>query len=63
MVRITLGDVLKKKRISKRKFAKMLGIRYENVFRFFRTGYDPKMSILESWASMLKCKIKDLYKE
>ncbi len=58
-----LSDVIKKKDVSKRQFAKRLGIEYPTVFRYFREGYDPKLSTLSAWAKALNCKIKDLYEE
>jgi len=63
MAKLLLGDVLKKKNISKRQFAKLLGMDYSSVFRFFRTGYDPKFSTMQRWAKVLQVKIKDLFHE
>ncbi len=61
MVKLKLEAILKEKKISKRGFAKMLGIDYANVFRFFRKDYDPKLSMLDLWAHILKVEIDDLY--
>ncbi len=58
-----LNEVLEKKKISKRQFAKMLKIEYANVFRFFRDEYDPKISTLQKWAKALGVKVRDLIKE
>jgi transcriptional regulator with XRE-family HTH domain len=63
MAEITLADMLKKKKLSKRQFAKLINMRYEQVFRLFRVGYDPKLSSLALWAKALRCRIKDLYRE
>lgn len=63
MVRLKLAQALKKRKISKRQFAKHLGISYHNVFRYFHEGYDPKLSTLFKWASVLKVKIRDLFEE
>ena len=63
MVKLRLAALLKEKKISKRGFAKMLGIDYANVFRFFRKDYDPKISTLEEWAGILGVRIRDLYEE
>lgn len=63
MVKLRLAALLKEKKISKRGFAKMLGIDYANVFRFFRKDYDPKLSTLEEWARTLGVRIADLYEE
>lgn len=54
---------LKKRKLSKHEFAIRLEMEYDNVFRFFRKGYDPKLSMLYRWAKVLRCKISDLYKE
>lgn len=61
MVKLRLEAILKEKKISKRGFAKMLGIDYANVFRFFREDYDPKLSTLEQWATTLGVQIHHLY--
>lgn len=63
MPQLLLAAVLKKKKISKRKFAKLIKKDYAGVFRYFRSGYDPKLSTLGIWAKALKVKIKDLYIE
>ena len=63
MAKVLLAEVLEKKGISKRQFAKKLGKDYPAVFRYFREEYDPKLSTLEAWAKVLGCRIKDLYEE
>lgn len=63
MAKLLLAEVLKKKAMSKRQFAKRLGKEYPTVFRYFREGYDPKLSVLEDWAKVLGCRIRDLYEE
>lgn len=63
MAKLLLAAILKKKNISKRKFAKLLDVDYAQSFRFFRKGYDPKLSMLEKWAKALDLRIRDLYKE
>jgi transcriptional regulator with XRE-family HTH domain len=63
MAKLILSKVLEKKKLSKRQFAKRLGVEYQSVFRYFRDGYDPKLSTLNKWAKALKCKIKDLVEE
>jgi transcriptional regulator with XRE-family HTH domain len=63
MAKLIIGQVLKKKDVSKRQFAKRLKIEYAGVFRYFRTGYDPKLSTLEKWAKVLGCGISDLFEE
>jgi transcriptional regulator with XRE-family HTH domain len=63
MAKLLIDQALKKRKLSKRQFAKKLGIQYSAVFRYFREGYDPKLSMLESWAKVLDCRIRDLYEE
>ena len=63
MAKLLLAQVLEKKRVSKRQFAKRLGIDYSSVFRFFRPGYDPKLSVLEKWAKALGVRIGELFEE
>ncbi len=63
MAKLLLAEMLKKKGLSKRQFAKKLGKEYPTVFRYFREGYDPKLSSLENWARILDCRLKDLYEE
>lgn len=63
MVQLQLQHVLKKKGLSKYAFAKALNQPYQYVFRYFRKGYDPKLSTLHKWARALDVKIKDLYSE
>lgn len=63
MAKFVLAAVLKKKKLSKRKFAQMIDMRYDQVFRVFRDGYDPKLSFLNRASKALKCKVKDLLKE
>lgn len=63
MARLDLARVLKKKKLSKRRFAQMLGISYHNVFRLFHDDQDPKLSTLTKWAAVLGCKVRDLIRE
>lgn len=63
MAKVLLGEVLEKKGLSKRQFAKKLGKDYPAVFRYFRDEYDPKLSTLEAWAKVLGCRIRDLFDE
>lgn len=63
MAKIILAAVLKRKRLSKRQFAKRLGISYHNVFRYFHEGYDPKFSLLCRWAKALGVRVRDLIEE
>ncbi len=63
MPKLQLESILRKKALSKRQFAKRLGVPYYSVFRYFRAGYDPKLSTLDRWAKVLKVKIRDLFSE
>lgn len=61
MAQLVLDKVLKTHGMSKRQFAKALGVDYASVFRFFRPGYDPKLSMLGKWADVLGVRIRDLF--
>jgi transcriptional regulator with XRE-family HTH domain len=63
MATLALAKALKKKRISKRQFAIRLGMRYENVFKLFRNGRNPKLSTLNKWAKIIGCRVRDLLEE
>lgn len=63
MPKLLLAEMLEKKGMSKRQFAKKLGKDYPAVFRYFRPEYDPKLSTIEAWAKVLGCRIRDLYEE
>lgn len=58
-----LALVLKKKKVSKYRFAKLLEIKYGNIFRFFKDDYDPTLSMMRKWSRVLRCKIRDFYSE
>lgn len=62
--KLFLDKILKRKGISKYRFAKILGMQQaSSALRYFKTGYDPKLSMLERWAKALDVKIKDLFEE
>lgn len=63
MAKLILGEVLKKRKLSKRQFAKRLGAHYHSVFQFFRPGYNPTLKTLERWAKAIGCKVRDLIRE
>jgi transcriptional regulator with XRE-family HTH domain len=63
MPKIILAAVLRKKKLSKYRFAQLLKQEYYSVFRYFRPGYDPKFSTLQKWAKVLNVKVRDLIKE
>jgi transcriptional regulator with XRE-family HTH domain len=60
---LRLDKILEKKGVSKRQFSKMLEEDESNVYRYFRDGYDPKLTTLKKWASTLKMRVSDLVKE
>ena len=62
-VRLRLEEVLKKKGITKYRFAKLLGKSTSHVAVYFREGYRPTLTTLEKWAEVLDCKVKDLIDE
>lgn len=63
MAKLVLDKILERKKVSKRQFAKLLKMDYPSVFRFFRPGYDPKLSTLDKWAKALSVRVKDLLEE
>ena len=63
MAELKLEKILREKGISKRQFSKMLQEDESNVYRYFRNGYDPKLSTLKKWATKLKLTVEDLVKE
>jgi hypothetical protein len=63
MATFILEAALKKRKISKRRFARMLGVRYDNFFRVFRPNYDAKLSFMNECAAALGVKVKSLIKE
>ena len=58
-----MEKILEKKGVSKRQFSKLLEEDESNVYRYFRDGYDPKLSTLKKWASKLRMKVSELVKE
>lgn len=63
MAKLVLDRLLKKKKITKYRFAQLLDVPTPSVFRYFRPNYDPKLSTLERWAEVLGVKVRDLYLE
>lgn len=62
-MKLKLEIILKKKQISKYRFAQMLGLPTSSIFRYFKPDYDPKLSTLEKWAKVLELKVRDLLEE
>ena len=63
MAKVSLAKVLKQKKITKYRFAKLIGVETSNVAKYFRPGYDPRLSTLEKWATALKVSVKDLIED
>ena len=63
MATICLAKVLKEKKITKYRFAKLIGSEYSNIVRYFRPDYDPRLSTLEKWAKVLNCNVKDFIED
>lgn len=63
MPKLALAKVLKRKKLSKRQFAKRLGLDYRYVFRLFHDGYNPTFKTMCAWAAALKCRVRDLIEE
>lgn len=63
MAKIRLAEVLKQKKMTKYKFAKLLGAETSNVSKYFKPGYDPKLSTLSKWADVIGVSVKDLVED
>jgi DNA-binding phage protein len=63
MARVALAKVLKRKKVSKRSFAKLAGMHYTNVFKACRPAANPTLRTLEKWARLLGCRVRDLIEE
>jgi transcriptional regulator with XRE-family HTH domain len=63
MAKVRLEEILKKKKISKRKFIKLLKTDSGTARRYFQPGFNPTLATLEKFAKVLKVKIRDLIKE
>jgi transcriptional regulator with XRE-family HTH domain len=62
-MKLKLATILEKKKISKYRLAQLLEVPTPSVFRYFRAGYDPKLSTLEKIAKVLDIKVRDLLDE
>ena len=63
MARVCLSNVLKEKKMTKYRFAKLIGVEYSNVVRYFKIDYNPRLSTLEKWAEVLKVSVNDLIED
>ena len=62
-MRLKLAQIMEKRKISKYRLAQMLRVPTASVFRYFKPGYDPKLSTLENIAKVLEIKVRDLLDE
>lgn len=60
MPSLQIAKALKRKRLSRRQFAKRLGIDYKNVSRIFYPDANPRFSDLKRYAMAIGCKVRDL---
>lgn len=63
MARVVLTKILKEKKITKYRFAKLIGSDYSNIVRYFKPDFNPRLSTLEKWAEVLDVSIKDLVED
>jgi transcriptional regulator with XRE-family HTH domain len=63
VAKVSLAKVLKQKKMTKYRFAKLIGVETSNVAKYFKPGYDPRLSTLEKWAEALKISVKDLIED
>ena len=63
MAKLRIKAVLKRKGISHRRFSKMIDVDEKNISRLVKVTYDPKLSTLAKWASVLDVRIRDLFEE
>ena len=63
MAKLCLTKVLKEKKVTKYRFAKLIRSDYANIVRFFRADADPKLSTLGKWAKALDVSVKDLIED
>jgi len=63
VARVVLAKILKDKKITKYRFAKLIGSEYSNTIRYFKPDFNPRLSTLEKWAEILDVSIKDLVED
>lgn len=63
MPQLVLAKALKRKKLSKRQFAKRLGVGYDYIFRLFRPGLNPRFDTLCRYARAIGCRVRDLIEE
>jgi transcriptional regulator with XRE-family HTH domain len=63
VAKIILKEILKTKRLSKRQLSIRMGIPYQQVFRYFRKGWNPTLKTLERIAKALDLRVVDLIRD
>lgn len=63
MAKLVLKEVLDKKKISHRQFAKLLKSDSGSLGKYLRGEGNPTLETLEKWAKVLNIKVRDLLKE
>ena len=63
VARVVLAKILKEKKITKYRFAKLIGSDYSNIVRYFKPDFNPRLSTLEKWADVLDISVKDLIED
>jgi transcriptional regulator with XRE-family HTH domain len=63
VARVVLAKILKEKKITKYRFAKMIGSDYSNIVRYFKPDFNPRLSTLEKWSEVLDVSVKDLIED
>lgn len=58
-----MAEILRKKKMSKRRLAMALGIDYRRVFSYFRPSFNPTLKTLDRLAKALGVKIADLLRD
>jgi transcriptional regulator with XRE-family HTH domain len=63
MPELRLELILKKKKLSKRQFARLLKTDTGTLSKYFKGTGNPTLLTLEKWAKLLNVKVRDLIKE
>ena len=63
MAKVVLAKVLKEKKMTKYRFAKLIGSEYSNIVRYFKPDFNPRLSTLDKWAQALDVSVKDLIED
>lgn len=63
MARVILEKMLKRKGLSKRQFAKRIGMDPKHVARLCSPSYNPTVRTLSRWAKAIGCGVRDMIEE